>query len=314
MASNPTYLWHSGELRKWEDATIHLTDLAWGAVGAVFEGIRAYRAEDGSGVNVFRLPEHMRRLQESSRMVRLPLPWSVDETIGFVTDLIRANEIEDDTYIFPLVYSGGDPSKRMDPSSLEAAMYITTRPNPTHLCTDKTVRAKVSSWTRISDNVLPPRIKNISNYRNGHLALHEVKLDGYDAAILLNPQGKVAEAPGACVMLIKDGKLITPDTASGILESITRDAIMTMARDMGIEVVERTVDRTELYTADELFLCGTAFEITVINEIDRYPVGTGELGSITAQIERDLLSTFRGTNERYRHWLTPVSRHADVVS
>lgn len=306
MSSNPKFLWSNGDLVKWEDATIHLTDLAWGAVGAVFEGIRAYRAEDGSGVNVFRLQEHMKRLQESSTMVRLPLPWSVDELVGFTTDLLAANEIADDTYIFPLVYSGGDASKRSDPASLEAAMYITTRPNPTHLCTNQTVRAKVSSWTRISDNVLPPRIKNISNYRNGHLALHEVKLDGYDAAILLNPQGKVAEAPGACVMMVKNGKLITPDAASGILESITRDALMIMARDMGIEVVERTVDRTELYTADELFLCGTAFEMTIINEIDRYQVGSGDIGPISAQLEKDLLSTFRGTNQKYAHWLTPA--------
>ncbi len=308
MASNPQYLWHNGELVKWEDATIHLTDLAWGAVGAVFEGIRAYRAEDGSGVNVFRLPEHMRRLQESAKMVRLPLPWSEKELVGFVTDLVTANEIDDDTYIFPLVYSGGDPAKRSDPASLEAAMYITTRPNPTHMRTGKVVRAKVSSWTRISDNVLPPRIKNISNYRNGHLALHEVKLDGYDAALMLNPQGKLAEAPGACAMLVKNGKIITPDTSSGILESITRDALMTMARDMGIEVIERPVDRTELYTADEVFLCGTAFEMTIIGEVDRYTVGNGEIGVISAQLERELLSTFRGTNEKYAHWITHVSR------
>ena len=187
MAAHPQFLWHNGELVKWEDATIHLTDLAWGAVGAVFEGIRAYSTEDGNGLNVFRLREHMRRLQESSRMVRLPIDWSVDELVGFTIDLLRANEIHEDTYIFPLVYSGGDPGKRSDPASLQAAMYITTRPNPTQLCQGHTSRAKVSSWTRISDNVLPPRVKNISNYRNGHLALHEVKLDGYDAALMLNP-------------------------------------------------------------------------------------------------------------------------------
>lgn len=307
MAAHPQFLWHNGELVKWEDATVHLTDLAWGAVGAVFEGIRAYSTEDGEGLNVFRLREHMRRLQESSRMVRLPIDWSVDELVGFTIELLRANEIHEDTYIFPLVYSGGEPSKRSDPASLKAAMYITTRPNPTQLCQGKTSRAKVSSWTRISDNVLPPRVKNISNYRNGHLALHEVKLDGYDVAVMLNPQGKVAEAPGACLMMVKNGKLITPDPASGILESITRDALMIMARDMGIEVVERVVDRTELYTADELFLCGTAFEITVINEIDRYNVGNGEVGPITSQLETELLNIFRGKSDKYQDWITPVS-------
>ena len=308
MANHPQFLWHNGELVKWEDATIPLTALAWGAVGAVFEGIRAYSTEDGEGLNVFRLREHMSRLRDSSRMVRLPIDWSVDELVGFTVELLRANEIHEDTYIFPLVYSGGDPSKRNDPRSLEAAMYIRTNPNPTHLCTNKTQRAKVSSWTRISDNVLPPRVKNISNYRNGHLALHEVKMDGYDCAVLLNPQGKVAEAPGACIMLVRNGKLITPDPASGILESITRDAIMVMARDLGLEVVERVVDRTELYTADEIFLCGTAFEITSITEIDRYTVGSGEMGETTKQLERLLLDTMRGANDTYADWLTPVYR------
>lgn len=239
-------------------------------------------------------------------MVRLPIEWSVDELVGFTVELLRANDIHEDTYIFPLVYSGGDPSKRNDPSSLQAAMYIRTNPSPTHLCTNKVQRAKVSSWTRISDNVMPPRIKNISNYRNGHLALHEVKLDGYDCAVLLNPQGKVAEAPGACIMLVRNGKLITPDVTSGILESITRDAVITMAKDMGMDVEERVVDRTELYTADELFLCGTAFEITSLVEIDRYTVGTGEMGEVTHQLERKLLDTFRGTDSTYAEWNTPV--------
>ncbi len=306
MAGHPQYLWHNGELVKWEDATVHLTDLAWGAVGAVFEGIRAYTTEDGNGLNVFRLPEHMQRLRDSSRMVRLPIDWNVDELVGFTLDLLRANDIHEDTYIFPLVYSGGDPAKRNDPTSLTAAMYIRTNPSATHLCTNKTQRAKVSSWTRISDNVMPPRIKNISNYRNGHLALHEVKLDGYDAAVLLNPQGKVAEAPGACIMLVKGNQLITPDTSSGILESITRDAIMVMARDMGMDVVERQVDRTELYLAEEIFLCGTAFEITSITEIDRYTVGNGEMGPVTSRLERDLLDIFRGVNQTYANWVTPV--------
>lgn len=306
MAAHPQYLWHNGELVKWEDATIHLTDLAWGAVGAVFEGIRAYTTEDGEGLNVFRLREHMQRLRDSSRMVRLPIDWSVDELVGFTVDLLRANEIHEDTYIFPLVYSGGDPARRNDPSSLKAAMYIRTNPSPTHLCTNKTQRAKVSSWTRISDNVMPPRIKNISNYRNGHLALHEVKMDGYDCAVLLNPQGKVAEAPGACIMLVRNGKLITPDTASGILESITRDAVITMAKDMGMDVEERVVDRTELYTADELFLCGTAFEITSLVEIDRYTVGSGDMGEVTQKLERKMLDTLRGTDPTYAAWNTPV--------
>ena len=183
---------------------------------------------------------------------------------------------------------------------------VRTDPKPTHLGTGMKQRAKVSSWTRISDNVMPPRVKNISNYRNGQLATHEVKLDGYDVALMLNPQGKLAEAPGACVMLVKDGVMITPDTASGILHSITRDAIIQMAGEYGMPVEERTVDRTELYTADEVFLSGTAAEITPIVEVDRYPVGTGEIGEWTARFDEKLLRVMRGVDSDHAEWRTPV--------
>jgi branched-chain amino acid aminotransferase len=249
----------------------------------------------------------MQRLKESSRMVRLPIEQSVDELVQITVDLLKANDIREDTYIFPLVYNGGGQANRADPNSLQGTLMVRTSPMPTHLCTGVAQRAKVSSWTRISDNVLPPRVKNISNYRNGHLALHEVKLDGYDTALLLNPQGKLAEAPGACVMIVKNEVLITPDPASGILESITRDAIMTFAReDLGMKVVERTVDRTELYTADEVFLCGTAFEITPLVEVDRYLVGDGTPGTVTSQLEQKLIDVMRGTDTAYGHWRTPV--------
>lgn len=306
MATHPDYLWRNGELVKWEDATIHLTDLAWGAVGAVFEGIRAYSTADGQGLHVFRLPEHMQRLRDSSRMVRLPIDYNIEQLVGFTLDLLRANNIHEDTYIFPLVHSGGDLAKRNDPSSLVAAMYIRTNPSATHLCTGLTQRACVSSWTRISDNVMPPRIKNISNYRNGHLANYEAKLDGYDCALMLSPQGKVSEAPGACLMMIKNNTLITPDISSGILESITRDAVITLAREIGMDVIERTVDRTEMYLADEVFLCGTAAEITSIVEVDHYAIGTGQMGEKTQKLEKMLLDIFRGENPSYAHWLTPV--------
>lgn len=307
MANHPAYLWWNGELVKWEDATVHVTDIAWSAVGAVFEGIRAYWNEDEGELFVFRLREHMQRLRDSSRMVRLPIDQSVDELVQITVDLLNVNEIREDTYIFPLVYAGGGASKRFNPADLQAAMMIRTDPRPTHLGTGMAQRAKVSSWTRISDSVMPPRVKNISNYRNGQLATHEVKLDGYDVALMLNPQGKVAEAPGACLMMMKNGVLITPDPASGILESITRDAIITMAReDFGLRVVERQVDRTELYTADEIFLCGTAAEITPIVEVDRYAVGDGGIGEWTSRFDQKLLAVMRGGDPSYASWRTPV--------
>lgn len=308
MAAQSKYLWWQGKQTPWDEATVHATDIAWSAVGAVFEGIRAYWNDEQEELFVFRLHDHMQRLKDSSRMVRLPIEESVDDLVTIAVDLLRANDAREDTYIFPFVYLGGDSANRFDPSRMSGNLMVQTSSRPTHLGTGMTQRAKVSSWTRISDNVMPPRVKNISNYRNGQLATHEVKLDGYDVALLLNPQGKVAEAPGACVAFVKNGALITPDTSSGILESITRDAILTLAReDLGMPVVERSIDRTELYTADEIFLCGTAAEITPIVEIDRYPVGDGKIGPMTAKLEALFIDILRGNEQTRESWRTPAS-------
>lgn len=314
MAEKPKYLWWQGDFVAWEDATVHVTDIAWSAVGAVFEGIRAYWNEEQGELYVFRLREHMQRLKDSSRMVRLPVDQSVDELVEITLELLRKNNSREDTYVFPLVYFGDAQRKRADPSSLKGDMFMQTDPRPSHLDTGMTQRAKVSSWTRISDNVMPPRVKNISNYRNGQLATYEVKGDGYDVALLLGPDGKVTEAPGACVMFVKNGTLVTPDLTSGILESITRDALMTLAReDLGMPVIERRVDRTELYTADEIFLCGTMAEITPIVEVDRFRVGEGSTGPFTSELERLFNDVVRGKETIREAWRAPVGvGHAGV--
>ncbi len=304
---HPMYLWWNGERRRWEDATVHVTDLGWSTVGAVFEGIRAYWNDEDGELYVFRLQEHMERLARSMKLVRLPLEYSVDALIGEIIGLLQANETREDTYIRPLAYAGNTSGKRFAQLGNEAELLINTHPMPSHLLTGLTQTAKISSWRRISDTVMPPRIKNLSNYRNGQLAGQEARLDGYDTAFLINDQGKVAEAPGACVMLVRDGKLITPDATSSILESITRDALMTLAREvLEIEVVERQVDRTELYLADEVFTCGTAAEITPIVSVDKYDIGTGEPGPITRGLEQAFHDALRGKEERFSHWRTPV--------
>ena len=306
-ASHPTYLWWNGRQMPWEEATVHVTDLAWSTVGAVFEGIRGYWNEDQQELYIFRLREHMERLLESMKLVRLPLDYSVDQLIDASVALLRANESCEDTYIRPLAYSMGTSGKRLSDLSAELGLLINTNPMPSQLDSGTAIRVKVSSWTRISDTVMPPRIKNISNYRNGQLATMEVKADGYDNALLLSPQGKVSEAPGACVMMIRKGQLVTPPTTDGILESITRDAILTMGREsLGLDVVERSIDRTELYLADEAFLCGTAFEITPIKEIDHYQIGAGGIGEVTGTLQRLFEDVLRGREDRYTGWRTPV--------
>lgn len=304
---HPAYLWWNGEQVRWEDATVHVTELGWSTVNGVFEGIRAYWNPETEQLNIFRLREHLRRLQQSMRMVHLSLDYSIDELTAAILDLLQANEIREDTYIRPMGYSGGASNKRFAQLGNDSSLLINTMPHPTHLRTGRTQIAKVSSWTRISDDVMPPRIKNFSNYRNGRLAATEAKQDGYDVPILLTGQGKVAESSGACVMLVRDGKLITPDPTSSILESITRDALLTLAHDvLGLDVVERVVDRTELYIADEVFLCGTAAEITPIISVDKYEVGTGEIGPVTRRLEKVFHDVLLGNEARYERWRTPV--------
>lgn len=301
----PKYLWWNGERRLWEECTVHISEIAWATVGAVFEGIRAYWNAEQEQLYIFRLDEHMQRLVRSQKLVRLPVKHTVEELKAAAIDLLAANETREDTYIFPLAYTSHSGEKRFRGVS-DSELSITTRPSPTHLKTGMQLASNISSWRRISEDVMPPRAKNISNYRNGQLASLEATADGYDTAILLNRNGNVAEAPGACVMLVRDGVLITPDLTSGILESITRDALIQMARNLGLDVQERVVDRTELYLADEVFLCGTAAEISPVTSVDRYEVGNGETGPITSQLEDLFLRILRGQETDYAHWRTAV--------
>ncbi len=304
--THPRVLWWNGRFVRWEEATVHVTELGWSTVGAVFEGIRSYWNPEVGEAYVFRLREHLERLLRSMRLVRLSAQWSIGELTDAIVQLLRENECREDTYIQPVAYRASGP-KTLSGFSEEAGLYIATRPMPSHLLSGRMVRAKVSSWRRISDDVMPPRIKNISNYRNGQLAAMEAQLDGYDQALLLNDQGKVAEAPGACVMLVRNGKLITPDVTQSILESITRDTLLRLAHEeLGLQVEERAVDRTELYVAEEVFLCGTAYEITPIGEIDHYPIGDGKPGPVTRALERLYHDIVRGIDPRRPEWRTPV--------
>ncbi|MFN8539155.1 MAG: branched-chain amino acid transaminase [Thermomicrobiales bacterium] len=307
-ASHPKFMWWNGELVPWEKATVHVTQMHWTAVSAIFEGIMSYWNQDQEELYVFRLDGHLKRFVRSQKMMRMRADYTVEQLTDAITGLLRANDTRTDTYVFPYAYpAGGGRFRSFSASEPGAAeVQVTTRPSSSHLLSGKMSHACVSSWTRIPDNVMPPRIKNIANYRNGGLAGAEAAINGYDTAILLNTAGKVAEGPGACIMMVRDGQLITPTVTDSILESITRSAIIELARDLGVEVVERTIDRTELYIADEVFFCGTAAEITPVASVDRYTVGNGELGPITGQLEQKLHDIMRGKDSRYASWATPV--------
>lgn len=312
-SAHPAYVWWNGEFRPWHECTIHVTELGWSTVGGVFEGIRAYSGADE--LYVFRLQEHLERLERSMRLVRLGLDYSLETLTDACTELLRLNDVHEDTYVRPLAYGAGSGNRRFSQIAEEAALLINTDPMPTHLKTGVKQTARVSSWRRISEDVMPPRVKNLSNYRNSQLARTEALADGYDTAFLLNHQGKVSEGPGACVMLVTGGKLVTPDVGSGILESITRDALIVLAREaLGLDVEERQVDRTELYLADEMFTCGTAAEITPVVGVDHYQVGNGEIGPVTTALESLFDDVLRGRDPRYQHWVTPVWARVPAVS
>lgn len=311
MAAHPEYLWWNGKQMPWADATLHISEVGWSTVGGVFEGIRAYRSDDGNELYVFRLREHLERLARSMKLVRLPLPYSIDELTTAIVDLLRVNDIRDDTYIFPMGFAAETYTHRYDLPEQSSSLVIHTKPMASNLRKEVAYKGRVASWRRISEDVMPPRVKNLSNYRNGQLARMEAVADGYDTSLLLNQQGKIAEAPGACVMLIRDGKLITPDLTSSVLESITRDALLVLAREkLGLVVEERSVDRTEFYVGDEAFICGTAAEVTPVVALDHYPIGDGKIGPITRQLRAAYEAALRGTDGSYPEWRTPVGVQA----
>lgn len=310
MAEHPKYLWWNGTQTQWEEATVHVTAIGWSSVGAVFEGIRGYWNGEHEELYVFRLTEHLDRFMRSMKLMRMEPRWDRDALIEACVTLARANECRTDTYIRPLAYFGSSTRGAFRGGGA-TDILITTNPAPSHLTTGLTQTAGVSSYRRINEDVMPPRVKNLSNYRNSQLASTEARLNGYDTAIILNPAGHVTEGPGACLFFVRDGVVVTPDLTSGILESITRDAFITMLREtLGYPVEERPVDRTELYVADEVFFAGTMAEVSPVTMIDHHTIGTGKIGPVTAQLDRLYNDVARGTNGAYAAWRTPVGLRA----
>ena len=313
--AGPAYLWRNGAIVPWADATVHVNAVGHASVSAVFEGIRAYVATDGS-LQLFRVEEHMRRLHESLRIVRLPCAYGVPDLVTASIEVLRANTVTVDTYLRPWVFVRGFVKEMASRAPVhETETVIDTWPSPSALLTQRGCRAGVTSWRRIDDAAMPPRAKAFSNYHNSRLAKLEAAAHGYEEPIFLNERGKVAEGPGACVALIRRGRLITPEITSGALESITLDTVLRLCRDvMRIDVEEREVDRSELYIADELFFVGTGWEIMPILDVDGLRVGVGRMGPVTRAIERLYHDIVRGVDGRYPEWRTAVTSAARAAT
>ena len=304
---HPDSLWLDGQIIPWDEATLHITALEWGAVASVYEGLRAYRHPRTGTLYLFRLDDHLAPFADSMKMMRMDPAFSPQDLKEAILALLRANNIKDDAYIWPFAFFEElylfHPSPKMAPTHI----LITARLFGSHLKTGYEVHCRISSWARISDNIMPPRAKAVANYQNSWLATTEAGLDGCGGAILLTERGKVSEGPGASLMLVRQDKAITPPVTSGILESITRLTLIKLLSEvLGMEVVEREVDRTELYVAQEAFFCGTGEETTPIVSVDRLPVGNGEVAPLTKKVIDLYHDLVRGIDERYPEWRTPV--------
>jgi branched-chain amino acid aminotransferase len=306
QAPPPEWIWRDGRIQPWTEATVHVNAVGHASVAAVFEGIKAYLATDGRELLVFRLDAHIDRLFDSARLCRLRLPHSPAELRQACLDLLAANEYRADTYLRPWIFPGGLIREQMVPADTECETVVDSWPFTSGLLTGAGCRAGVSSWLRVPAAAMPPRAKAFANYHNGRLALIEARANGHDWPIMLNDRHQVAEGAAACVALVRDGVLVTPSLASGVLAGITRDSLLTLARELGVPVEEREVDRGELHLAEEIFFMGTAWEILPVTEVDGLTVGDGKTGPVAALLEREYAALVRGESGKHPEWLTIV--------
>jgi branched-chain amino acid aminotransferase len=297
-------IWMNGELIDWADAKVHVGTHGLHYGSGVFEGIRAYETAKGSAV--FRLTDHLRRLQNSAQLLNMDLGYTVEELRASCMELIAANGMAE-CYLRPIAFFGyGELGVAATGNPVD--VVIMSWPWGTYLGAEglkKGIRAKISSWTRVGPNVIPHVAKATGIYLNSMLAVMEANRAGYEEAILLTEDGFVADGSGENVFVVKDGTIYTPDLSASILPGITRDTIIQIAQDLGHTVVEKQLIRTDLYLADEVFMTGTAAEVTPLREVDDQPIGPP--GPVTLEIQSAYLETVRGLSERWSHWLEYAS-------
>ena len=304
MADRDGQIWFDGKMVDWRDARIHVLTHSLHYGMGVFEGVRAYKTK--SGTAIFRLAEHTRRLFNSAKIFQMQLPYTFETIVQAQKDVVRANALES-CYLRPIAWIGSEK------------LGVSPRGNTIHVAIaawawgaylgeeglSKGIRVKTSSYSRHHVNVSLVRAKASGYYINSILANQEVTAHGYDEALLLDTDGYVSEGAGENVFIVRDGVLYTPDLAS-CLAGITRDSVITIARDLGIEVREKRITRDEMYCADEAFFSGTAAEITPIRELDDRQIGEGRRGPITEKLQSTFFDAVAGRNERYAKWLSPV--------
>jgi branched-chain amino acid aminotransferase len=287
------------------DAKISVMTHAFNYGTAVFEGVRCYWNPEQKQLYGLDLLAHYQRIHRSAKLLQLQVVPSPEELVAITVELLRRNQFREDAYIRPIVYKSSE-SIGVRLHNLESDLTIFAVPFGKYIDTEAGIRAQVSTWRRTDDNAIPARSKITGSYVNGAFAKSEAQQNGYDEAIMLTQEGHVSEGSAENLFIVRSGILITPPGSDNILEGITRQHLITMAGDLGIPVVERSIDRTELYMADEVFLCGTGAQLAPVVEVDRRPIGTGKVGAITRRLHNLYFDAVRGSSDAYRDWLTPV--------
>ncbi|MES9995419.1 branched-chain amino acid transaminase [Desulfovibrio aminophilus] len=306
MVQKSEKIWFDGKLVPWDEANVHVLThtLHYGA--GVFEGIRAYECADGTSA-VFRLQEHIVRLQDSAHILNMTIPFDVDELVDACVETLKVNKLKAG-YLRPLVFIG-DGVMGVHPGKNPIRVAIATWPWGAYLgeeALDKGIRVKTSTFARHHVNVMMTKAKVCGNYVNSVLAKTEAVADGYDEALMLDTMGFVSEASGENIFIVRDDQIKTTPLTS-VLPGITRDSIITLARELGYEVVEQIFTRDELYIADEAFFSGTAAEITPIREVDHRVIGEGHAGPVAKLLQREFFKVVKGENQDYAHWLHPYT-------
>lgn len=305
-AHHDYWVFSDGRFCRYRDVRLGLMTHSFSYGTACFEGMRAYWNEREGDLYLLQAVPHFRRLLRSSRVLRMDLAYSVEDLISHTREVVRRNDFREDTFIRPTAYKSSEEiGVRL--TGVRDSLAILALPYGTYLPIDRGLRCMVSSWRRISDAALPARAKINGSYVNSALAKSEALDNGYDEAIVLGADGHVSEGSAENLFIIRDGVAITPPVTDDILEGVTRAAVIELLRDeVGIPVVERSIDRTELYACDELFLCGTAAQIVPVIEVDRRPVGDGKVGEIAQTLQAVYFAAVRGEDAKRRHWLTPI--------
>jgi branched-chain amino acid aminotransferase len=313
--TGPNFAFFEGKIVPIDQAKVSITCHALNYGTAAFAGLRGYWNNDKQQLYLFRPIDHFIRLKQSADILMIDIPYTPEDLRNILIDLVRREGYRENIYIRPLVYKSQEGTIGVKLHDVKGDFTMFAMPYGSYVSKEEGLSVGTSSWRRVDDTMIPARGKITGAYANSALIKTEANLSGYDEAIVLSQDGHVSEASAANIFMYRKGKVVTPPISANVLEGITRNAVMTLiTQELGLEVVEREIDRTELYSAQEAFLCGTGVQVAAITEVDHRPVGDGKMGSLVSQLRKLFFNVVRGDLPRYAEWLSPVYASEPVAA